>query len=296
MIRGIPENIQNQVEKILSATEGKVMIEDFRFVGGGCINNGGKLITNKGDFFIKWNYKSKFKGMFEAEAKGLKILKKTESVYIPEVIATGEINEWMFLILEFVEMGRRSLNYWENLGTQLAILHHNTNIYFGLDNDNFIGSLPQFNSFNKSWKDFFIQERINKQIKMALDTGKISSRHVVMFETIYNKLNDIFPASEKPVLIHGDLWSGNLITNKFGDPCLIDPAVYYGNREIELSFTKLFGGFDARFYQVYQEVFPLELGFDQRVDIYNLYPLMVHVNLFGGHYLSQVESILKAFK
>ncbi|MDH5603990.1 MAG: fructosamine kinase family protein, partial [Cyclobacteriaceae bacterium] len=136
--------------------------------------------------------------------------------------------------------------------------------------------------------------RLERQIKAALDNREASSEMVRRFDKLFSRLNGYFPV-EKPSLIHGDLWSGNLIVDEKGDPCIIDPAVYYGHREMELSFTKLFGGYDKDFYNSYEEVFPLEPGFNDRIDLYNLYPLLVHVNLFGGGYINQVNLILKRF-
>jgi fructosamine-3-kinase len=189
---------------------------------------------------------------------------------------------------------KRQSDFWENFGTALAALHKNTQDNFGLDEDNYIGSLSQSNRCHSDWTDFFIAERLEPQIALARNNRKISQSHTRQFEKLYKKFPEIFP-EEKPALVHGDLWNGNFITGKDGYACLVDPAVHYGNREAELSFTKLFGGFDPGFYQAYQQAFPLEKCFAQRVDIYNLYPLMVHVNLFDGGYAASVESILRKF-
>lgn len=292
----IPDNIIKEASKLIKKYTGnKTVFKNFSYASGGCINNGGRMETSAGEFFIKWNYKDRYKGMFEAEARGLKILKETNTVYIPDVVGFGETGDLSFLILEFVEREGDRTEYWKVLGRQLAELHKNTNDQFGLDHDNFIGSLPQSNRFHTEWNNFFINERLEKQIKYASDSGKITSKHINRFQRLYKKLDEIFPPGEKPALIHGDLWSGNLITNQKGHPCIIDPAVYYGNREIELSFTMLFGGFNNEFYKVYDENYRLEKGFEERVDVYNLYPLMVHVNLFGGGYLGQVENILQRY-
>jgi fructosamine-3-kinase len=142
--------------------------------------------------------------------------------------------------------------------------------------------------------DFFIEERLEKQLKLALSSGKMINSDADLFQRLYSRL-DIIPI-EAPSLLHGDLWSGNFMTNADGMPCLIDPAVYFGHREMDLAMTKLFGGFDDEFYEAYNESFPLAAGFEERIDIHNLYPLMVHVNLFGGGYVQQVRGILKKIK
>lgn len=230
--------------------------------------------------------------MFAAEAKGLKLLHNAGAIHIPEVVTEGLAGPWQFLVLEFVEERHQSRTYWTDLGQQLASLHRHTSATFGLDHDNYIGSLPQRNTPAEKWIDFFITQRLEVQVKLAIDHGKLGAETVRLFGMLYRKLGELLP-EEKPSLLHGDLWSGNLITNAEGKPCLIDPAVYYGHREAEIAFTTLFGGFSAHFYHSYHEAFALQPGYAGRCDIYNLYPLMVHVNLFGGGYASQVVSILR---
>ena len=283
----IPADIQVYLESALS--EKGENITGFRFVSGGCINNGGKLTTNKNTYFLKWNSASSFPDMFETEARGLNLLAAKGSLTIPSVLKTDSCKSHAFLLLEWIDAGIKKGNYWETLGNGLAELHKNTEEYFGLDYNNYIGSLAQQNTRVISWPEFFITQRLEPQIRLY--EGKAGGL-IKKFERLFSRMENLCP-EEKPALIHGDLWSGNLMCDATGNPCLIDPAVYYGHREAELAFTRLFGGFDSRFYEAYNETFPLEPGFDQRTDIYNLYPLMVHVNLFGGSYLLQVERILK---
>ena len=233
--------------------------------------------------------------MFEAESKGLKLLREQNVIKIPEVIGFGEAGAHQFLLLEFIEEKSRQKKYWRQLGSELASLHRRSSDLFGLDHDNYIGSLRQFNLQYESWLTFFIEQRLNVQLKLAIDSGIMDSEWSKQFESLYTKLPTLLP-EEKPSLLHGDLWSGNLITDKNGGPCLIDPAIYFGNREADLAMTKLFGGFDDEFYLSYHETFSLHPGYDKRYDIYNLYPLLVHVNLFGGSYKSAVATTLKAFR
>jgi fructosamine-3-kinase len=289
MLTSVPPAIQGSLKNILNTD-----LLDFTFTGGGCINQGGRLKTSAGDFFLKWNDAAKFPGMFEAEAKGLKLLRQSKAIYIPEAIVFDTISTWQFIVLEFVEQETKVQPFWKILGEQLAGLHQNTSSVFGLDHDNYIGSLKQVNTPAESWINFFIEQRLEAQLKLAADKNKVNSATVKQFQSLYKKLPDLLP-EEKPSLLHGDLWSGNLITTSDGNPCLIDPAVYYGHREAEIAFTMLFGGFSKEFYESYNENFPLFPGFTGRAEVYNLYPLMVHVNLFGGGYLSQVVSILHRF-
>jgi fructosamine-3-kinase len=210
------------------------------------------------------------------------------------VVATGEAVGTAFIVLEFIESGRRDTRFWENFGAALAALHQVSAPSFGLAFNNYIGSLPQSNRQHSKWTDFFTAERIMPQMHLASEKGLLSRRHRAQFEKIEQKLTGLFPA-EMPSLLHGDLWSGNFITDETGFACLVDPAVYFGHREAELAFTRLFGGFDERFYSAYNEQFPLEKGFRERQDIYNLYPLLVHLNLFGTGYLPEIENILNRF-
>ena len=295
MYLSTPKDIQNPVRDLLEKkTSSPVELISFSPVEGGCINDGGQLKTSVGCFFLKWNSAEKFPSMFEAEAKGLKLLASPKVIDIPQVIDFSEAGGYQFLILEFIESSSKSKNYWEMLGQQLASLHKIHNPTFGLDYHNFIGSLHQFNNPKGSWVEFFIDFRLRVQLALAIDSQLIQPSVAEKFEVLFKTLPSLLP-EEKPSLLHGDLWTGNLITNEKGEPCLIDPAVYYGHREVELAYIKLFSEFDVSFYEAYQDVLPLSPGFEQRVDLYNLYPLLVHVNLFGAAYTRPVLSILKGF-
>lgn len=264
-------------------------------VSGGCINKCYKWQTEKLAYFIKQNSFSAFPEMFEKEIKGLSILEGTRTLRIPQQVGLFHIDNISFLVLEFINPSPMKPNFWEHLAKGLAQLHKNTDDNFGLDHSNYIGSLPQSNKKHKCWDSFFINERILPQINMAFDNGRITKLDLIAFNNLFSRLNEIFP-DEPPALLHGDLWSGNFIIDEKGEPAIIDPAVYYGHREIELSFTKLFGGFDLLFYNYYNEFYPLENDFASREDIYNLYPLLVHLNLFGSLYLSPINVILKPFR
>jgi protein-ribulosamine 3-kinase len=286
--------IPGEVIHYLSTRE-NLTVKDFVPISGGCINSGGRLLTTRGNYFLKWNVATKFPGMFQVEALGLNTLRQTKAVCIPEVIATASLAEWQFILLEFIETKMPAPQYWHDLGHQLASLHRHSQKDFGLDHDNYIGSLLQVNHPENNWIEFFIKHRLSVQLDLAIKNGKIAHAVATQFQSLFKKLDEILP-QEKPSLLHGDLWSGNLITNTKGSPCLIDPAIYFGNREAEIAFTRLFGGFSNVFYQSYHENFPLSPGFNDRSDVYNLYPLMVHVNLFGGGYANQVVTILKKYE
>jgi fructosamine-3-kinase len=288
-------SLQTAIAESLQSEFGKeTSITDFQNVGGGCINQTAIINTTQGNFFVKWNDKHLYPNMFVAEARGLELLAKSNFLKTPEVVTTGETEDVSFLILENIEQGKRDKSFWEKFGMGLANIHRQSRSQFGLDHDNYIGSLPQINDFKSDWPSFFIEKRLEKQIQLALDSGKIRQREVRLFDQLFKRIPTIFP-NEKPALLHGDLWNGNYMVGSDGEPCIIDPAVYYGHREMDLGMTRLFGGFAPEFYQAYNEAFPLETGYEQRLDICNLYPLMVHVNLFGRGYWASVESILRRF-
>ncbi|MCE3278911.1 MAG: fructosamine kinase family protein [Bacteroidetes bacterium] len=288
-------SVRSFIEENLSEKFGKpIHISKYESVSGGSINDAYRIETTNGSYFLKLNDPDKFPGMFEAEVKGLQLLADNSTLKIPEFIVLNKSTETSFLVLEYIEAGSKTSASFREFGRLFADMHSHTNKYFGLDQDNYIGSLKQTNSFHSSWSEFFIEERLRKQLKLAFDDRKVNSAMNVLFEKLFKKMDNLFP-SEKPSLLHGDLWSGNFMISKENTPCIFDPAVYYGHREMDIAMTKLFGGFDDSFYRAYNEHFPLENGWKERIDLCNLYPLMVHVNLFGGSYVMEVEMILKRF-
>lgn len=291
----LPEELKKSVESILTTKTGSpVQITESQSIGEGCINETFALKTTNGKFFIKYNSATAFPGMFVKEAAGLKILADAKAIFVPEVIATAESGKLAFLILENIENGTPGRNFWNEFGTKLADLHRNTSEYFGLDHNNYIGSLTQSNRLHPDFFNFYISERIEPQLKEARNNSAFSLSETRYFDSLFKSLPSIIPV-EKPALIHGDLWNGNFMVSTDGVPYLIDPAVYYGHREADIAMTQLFGGFQNEFYHAYNQAFPLEKEWQKRVDIFNLYPLLVHVNLFGGGYAAQVLRIIQQF-
>lgn len=278
---------------------GKTLKQKLHFkrvspISGGSINQAARLDTTYGTFFLKANDTFLYPKMFEKETHGLKILKETNLITIPDIILIGEEEGLAFMVLRFIDSKPRNINFWESLGTSLAKIHRHTSQRFGFTEDNYIGSLFQSNKEYNRWTDFFTEERLEKQVQLALSTGRMNESDRNLFSKIYSRYETI-AVEEQPALLHGDLWSGNLVTGTNGEPCLVDPAVYFGHREMDISMSRLFGGFEEEFYHAYNNEYPLMAGFEERMDIHNLYPLMVHLNLFGGSYLHQVRSILKRF-
>lgn len=270
------------------------VVKNVSPVSGGCINNACVLSTSEGKYFLKWNSAKRFPGMFEAEARGLELLASPKAICVPRVLAAGVKNETQFIVMRCIDSKARRRDYWQQLGRNLASLHNTTGERFGLDHSNYIGSLPQENSPSDSWTEFFIHQRLEKQYSLMGQTGygDASVRHKL--EKLYLRLPELITETT-PRLLHGDLWGGNIMVTSKGEPALIDPAVYYGHPEVDLAMTTLFGGFDDEFFRAYNEVARLAPGYEERFMIYNLYPLMVHVNLFGGGYYPQVLAVLNRF-
>ena len=286
--------IENFYQDVLDTCLGDhEKLVSFQSVGGGCINNTIKLVTETNTYFLKWNSADAL-DMFEKEHKGLLLLGEHTQLKVPEVLNSGLSHDKSFLLLEWVEKGRMDNQFWSDFGVGLARMHQSSASHFGLDHDNFIGSLHQSNSMHDSWSSFFINERLKPQIALANQKGLIQSDLITKFEKLYLQLDNLVP-KEAPALLHGDLWSGNFSSSTPNQPTIFDPAVYYGHRETELAFTNMFGGFSLEFYHYYQVEFPLEPGFNDRMDIHNLYPLLVHVNLFGSSYLSGVIQTLRKY-
>ncbi|MCE7054090.1 fructosamine kinase family protein [Algoriphagus sp. AGSA1] len=258
-------------------------LKSASLIAAGSHNQGIKLESSAGVFFLKLNFDHE-KDILSKEAEGLSILRKATFLKIPETFGSGRIGDYNYLLSEFITSGRQHPEYWENLGLGLAHLHLTHQNAFGLESDNYIASIRQKNLHSDNWVDFFIEQRLDPLIGKAYFDKLIPIEFLKKFQEIYPKLASVFP-TEQPSLVHGDLWSGNVICTTDGQPCLIDPAVYFGHREMDLAFSRLFGGFDNRFYSAYESLLPLEPGFESRMDIYNLYPLLVHLNLFGTAYL-----------
>lgn len=285
---------QTLATQIGNAIDEKVSIIDVQSLSGGSINTAVKIKTNCGDFFAKYNVAKTRKDMFKLEAQNLALLAETRTVKTPNVIANFESEGMEYLVLDYIDSGTPHYDFWSDLGFGLAHLHKTHQDYFGLDFDNYIGSVPQSNKKSDKWTDFFIESRLEPMLKMAVDNERTDPDMITRFERLFQKLPEIFP-SEESSLLHGDLWSGNCMSDENGDPIVYDPATYYGNREMDIAMTKLFGGFEDEFYSAYNEEFPLQPEWEHRVQICNLYPLMVHVNLFGGAYIQAVKNTVNNY-
>lgn len=282
--------IPGEIRDTLRAEIG-LQITKVASVAGGSINEAYELTTSSGSFFLKVNGRAP-DDFFSKEVAGLKELRQTETdLIIPRVLAHRDPNPDRagYLLLDYIPSGGKGDA--EAFGAGLAHLHQQTQAQFGFSEDNYVGSIPQANTPMDDWISFFVQLRIEPLLKMAIDSGQADASLWKPWERLAGRLEALLPPCV-PSLVHGDLWSGNYLYDTEGRAVLIDPAVYYGHPEMDLAFSRMFGGFAAGFYEGYAAVSPLAPGFEERVDIHNLYPLLVHVNLFGGHYASQLRSVL----
>lgn len=263
-------------------------------LSGGDINDAFVVTLDDGTrVFVKSNPRAD-RRMFPAEARGLDFLREASALRVPRVLAvSSESAGPAYLVLEYLEPSSRVSDFDERLGRGLAALHRYGAPCFGLDHDNFIGRLPCSNAPLPTWAEFYGERRLRPQLRQAVDAGRVSRRITDGVEALIPRLRGIVGPDEPPSRLHGDLWGGNLHTDDRGEPCLIDPAVFGGHREVDLAMMRLFGGFSARCFSAYAEAWPLPAGHEERVGLYQLYPLLVHVNLFGGSYVASVERALE---
>lgn len=288
----LPSSLHEALTNKLGTT-----ISEVRACSGGDINEAAQIVTVSNErLFVKWHQQSP-PNMFTAEAKGLKLLRNAQTTLrIPEVIAAQEATDDCpaYLVLEWLERGSPQAHTDEVLGHGLAALHQSHADQHGLDHHNFIGPLHQPNTPHSTWPTFFAEERVRPQIEVARRVGQLSGHRERLLNTLLDKIPQIVPDAP-PSLLHGDLWRGNVMILSRGEPAVIDPAVYYGNREMDIAFTQMFGGFSARFYDAYNSSYPLDKDYPQRRALYQLYHTMVHMNLFGGGYAHSVDSILRQY-
>lgn len=265
-------------------------------VAGGDINDAFELgLAGRRSVFLKTHANAPLT-MFDAEAAGLEFLREARALRVPEVLSVAPAGESApFLLLEFIRPGRPRPEFDVTLGRGLAALHRFGAPSFGFRAANFIGRLVQDNREHTSWAEFYREQRLEPQLRAAEAAGRAPLALRRKFERLFAKLPELVGEAESPARLHGDLWSGNVHVDEHGAPCLIDPAVYGGHREMDLAMMRLFGGFDERVFSAYAEAYPLAAGHAERVHLYQLYPLLVHVNLFGGGYLSSVERALSEY-
>jgi protein-ribulosamine 3-kinase len=285
MIKDILSYISDTISEKINST---------RPVTGGSISSAYLLETPERNYFLKLNKAPDALEMFHAEQKGLDVIEKTATISVPHVHLVDSVNDKAIILMDYVENRRPVSSDYERLGRELAALHSLKQDDFGLDSDNYIGSLPQSNKIHTDWIDFYWEERISPQLKTASRAGLLSEKEIPNKDKsidVFNRyLYDVTPS-----IIHGDLWGGNYLISTDGTPFLIDPAVYRGHSMVDIAMSKLFGSFGAEFYGAYHEIIPITEFYYEQIDLYQLYFLLVHLNLFGRGYYTSVSDILKKY-
>jgi fructosamine-3-kinase len=261
-------------------------------VAGGNINKVYCLVGSGSKFFVKIN-KADLYAMFETEALGLIALSDTQTLRIPEVITYGVVENYAFLVLEYIELYSLKSSSSQELGKQLAELHQQKQADFGWPQDNFIGHNNQDNTQSGDWVSFWQERRLATQLELARRNGYLGEIQSLGQELISQVPYFFENYQPQASLLHGDLWSGNAAAIKSGQAIIYDPACYFGDRETDIAMTELFGGFSAEFYKAYESVWPLDSGYSQRKTLYNLYHILNHLNLFGRSYLAQAEAMMQ---
>ncbi len=279
-------------EHIWQVTGQKLINPSPQSVGGGSINQAyllsDRLSTD--NFFVKINMSVRV-GMFEAEAIALEQIFNTQTIRVPKPICWGTSDNSAYIVMEWIEFGKHK--NWQELGKQLAAMHRISNsLGFGWQQQNTIGSTPQINTWTDGWLEFFIEHRLVYQLKLAKQRGfspNISEDRLI--ESVPKFFKNYSPIAS---MVHGDLWSGNVDFSQTGEPVIYDPALYFGDREVDLAMTELFGRFPSAFYQSYHQAFPIDSGYKLRQPLYNLYHILNHFNLFGGSYGLQANRMIEA--
>ncbi len=276
---------------ISEVTGEKFEVKDHRSVGGGCINTSYQLTDGIKSYFVKFNQASQIP-MFEAEALGLNQMWQSKTIRVPKPICYGTEGNHCYIVLEWLDLGgRRNDKSWGEMGRKLAALHrYSGKTQFGWDINNTIGSTPQINTWTQDWTKFWAEHRIGYQLKLAKRRGGSFLQGARLLEIIPDLLAGHQP---QPSLVHGDLWGGNASVSVDGEPVIFDPATYWGDREVDLAMTELFGSFPSAFYRAYNQAWPLDDGYKQRKILYNLYHTLNHFNLFEGSYAFQAERMIQ---
>lgn len=285
----LPPEVQAGVEERFGR------VRSLHPVGGGCINPSARVETEGGPIFLKFNSRLDAEA-FQVEAEGLRALRAASAMLrVPEVLALGQGGGPGWLALEWLEPGRPATDFGRKLGAGLAAIHRAGAVGWGWERDGLIGSLAQENLPTDRWADFWRTRRLEPQLRLARDAGRLPATERE-WERLLDRLPELLSPVEQdgPSLLHGDLWSGNVLVAAGGEPALVDPAVYRGHREVDIAMTELFGGFDADFYAAYEEAWPLLPGYRPvRRGVYQLFYLLVHVNLFGQGYVARTASTLR---
>ncbi|ASS90048.1 fructosamine kinase family protein [Aeribacillus pallidus] len=284
------------LRKALDEIGDRTAVIQCKNVSDGDINSSYYVQSECRSYFAKIN-KNVPPRFFQSEAVGLELLRKTNTVKVPNVyyVMEAENGSYSLLLLEWIE-GEKTKQTAALLGQAVAQLHHQYyGSHFGLAEDNYIGWLPQKNGLYENWMDYFIECRLPPQIQLAEQKGRMPTYRRNKIEKLLASLERWLPEKCRHSLLHGDLWGGNWIVGANGVPYLIDSSVFYGHYEFEIAFTELFGRFPDQFYEAYNEIQPLSPEYKERKELYQLFYLLVHLNLFGETYGYSVDRILQKY-
>jgi len=282
------EQIRDQISDV---TGESFQVEHRRSVGGGSVNQAYALIGSDRSYFVKLN-QADFVEMFAAEALGLQQIFDSDTIRVPQPICWGRADSSAFIVLEWLDIGYSNHQAWEKMGHNLAAMHQvRSDRGFGWDCNNTIGFVPQTNDWIENWAEFFATHRLGYQFQMARQRGGQFPLEERLLAAVPEILAGHHPP---PSLVHGDLWTGNAAVTSQGEPVIFDPATYFGDREVDLAMSQLFGSFPPNFYSAYNEVFPLNSGYETRKTLYNLYHILNHFNQFGGSYEYQANYMISS--
>ena len=282
-------DLENQLSNLIDKP-----IVRLQAVAGGDISKAYLIQLQNENLFCKVNLGPDAFNMFQCESAGLNEIFQRRAIKTPEIIGCYKLNQGGCILMEYIAAKNPTASDMAKFGRQLAALHSSEADSFGYITDNFIGSLPQSNCQSNNWAEFYFRERLLPQLQLAFQKKLLSTNDISDLGQIASGIGLYFNTVQ-PGLLHGDLWNGNFLIATNGEPYLIDPAVYYGHSEVDIAMTQLFGGFGAAFYSAYEEVLPKTEGYYERQDLYQLYYLLVHLNLFGKTYYPQVARILKIY-
>ncbi len=281
--------MKDLVQRILASP-----VTEFKSVTGGDISEAYFVQTAKEAFFLKYHKGEKGYALFQAEISGLQAIRETNTIATPEIIACHNLGDAAMLLMEYIPTQNANRSSMKLFGEQLAQMHLCSANTFGANQDNFIGSLTQQNAFSSDWTSFYIKQRLLPQLQMAQKQKFLQTKDIPTIEQMENVCQPLF-AHIKPSCLHGDLWSGNYLIRTDGTPYLIDPAQYNGHSEVDIAMTHLFGGFSTEFYEAYHHIIPLDRNSKIRIQLYQLYYYLVHLNLFGVSYAGAVRRGLNLF-
>ncbi|HLR54275.1 MAG TPA: fructosamine kinase family protein [Pseudogracilibacillus sp.] len=287
------EHIERLAKLALESGREYSKIRAIKQIEGGSINDSFYVQTEEAEFFMKFHANSP-PGFFKSESTGLRLIKETNTISVPNHLSYSDQQGNAFLLLEWIE-GKKNADTEEILGQKLAEFHQCTSNMHGFHTDSYIGLLKQPNELNASWLEYYRNKRLTPQLEMGIHSGFITGERREKLEVLISSLEKWIPSDVTPSYLHGDFYVGNWIVGPGGEPYVVDPSFLFGDRHLELAFSELFGGFSDTFYEAYQEAYPLEMEYETLKPLYQLYYLLAHLNLFGETYGPPIDRILQRY-